>query len=154
MQNYCLKYAKQVEITKTNKKNLSFNSCKFLFVIFLVLLYILLLSFYRSFSIVLQSDAIFVLSGTKNDIAGQKTISRDISFLCHRVIALIKAQVCDKYIYIYTICGIVITVGRVLNGRPEHIIVKNQRVNSCDQTFYYCQFRATQIVRYSSDKIA
>ena len=58
------------------------------------------------------------------------------------------------YIYIYTICGIVITVGRVLNGRPEHIIVKNQRVNSCDQTFYYCQFRATQIVRYSSDKIA
>ena len=33
-------------------------------------------------------------------------------------------------------------------------IVKNQRVNSCDQTFYYCQFRATQIVRYSSDKIA
>ena len=37
--------------------------------------------------------------GTKNDITGQKTISRDISFLCHRVIALIKAQVCDKYIY-------------------------------------------------------
>ena len=58
------------------------------------------------------------------------------------------------HIYIYTICGIVITVGRVLNGRPEHITVKNQRVNSCDQTFYYCQFRATQIVRYSSDKIA
>ena len=28
-------------------------------------------------------------------------ISRDISFLCHRVIARIKAQVCDKYIYIY-----------------------------------------------------
>ena len=24
--------------------------------------------------------------GTKNDITGQKTISRDISFLCHRVI--------------------------------------------------------------------
>ena len=50
--------------------------------------------------------------GTKNDITGQKTISRDISFLCHRVIARIKAQVCDKYniytvnihIYIY-ICG-------------------------------------------------
>ena len=39
--------------------------------------------------------------GTKNDITGQKTISRDISFLCHRVIALIKAQVCDKYIYTY-----------------------------------------------------
>ena len=36
------------------------------------------------------------LSHTKNDIAGQKTISRDISFLCHRVIARIKAQVCDK----------------------------------------------------------
>ena len=36
--------------------------------------------------------------GTKNDITGQKTISRDILFLCHRVIALIKAQVCDKYI--------------------------------------------------------
>ena len=44
----------------------------------------------------LQSDAIFVLSGTKNDIAGQKTISREISFLYHRVIAQIKAQVCDK----------------------------------------------------------
>ena len=37
--------------------------------------------------------------GTKNDITGQKTISRDISFLCHRVIALIKAQVCDKASY-------------------------------------------------------
>ena len=37
--------------------------------------------------------------GTKNDITGQKTISRDISFLCHRVIALIKAQVCDKQLY-------------------------------------------------------
>ena len=61
---------------------------------------------------ILQSDAIFVLSGTKNDIAGQKTISRtkndftgqqtisrDISFLCHRIIALIKAQVCDKQFY-------------------------------------------------------
>ena len=54
----------------------------------------------------LQSDAIFVLRrdkkryrGTKNDITGQKTISRDISFLCHRVIALIKAQVCDKICY-------------------------------------------------------
>ena len=35
--------------------------------------------------------------GTKNDITGQKTISRDISFLYHRVIARIKAQVCDKY---------------------------------------------------------
>ena len=33
----------------------------------------------------------------------KKTISRDISFLCHRVIALIKAQVCDKYIYISSI---------------------------------------------------
>ena len=31
---------------------------------------------------------------------GQKTISRDISFLCHRVIALIKAQICDKYKYL------------------------------------------------------
>ena len=37
--------------------------------------------------------------GTKNDITGQKTISRDISFLCHRVIALIKAQVCDNKSY-------------------------------------------------------
>ena len=37
--------------------------------------------------------------GTKNDITGQKTISREISFLCHRVIALIKAQVCDKQLY-------------------------------------------------------
>ena len=92
MQNYCLKYAKQVEITKTNKKNLSLNSCKFLFVIFLVLI----VYFVVVFLLILQSDAIFVLSGTKNDITGQKTISRDISFLCHRVIALIKAQVCDK----------------------------------------------------------
>ena len=49
---------------------------------------------------ILQSDAIFVLSGTKNDITGQKTISRDISFLCHCVIAQMKAQVCDIYIYI------------------------------------------------------
>ena len=77
---------------KQTKNNLSFNSCKFLCVIFLVLFYIFIV-------ISLQSDAIFVLSGTKNDIAGQKTISRDISFLCHRVIARIKAQVCDKYIY-------------------------------------------------------
>ena len=30
-----------------------------------------------AFLSILQSDAIFVLSGTKNDIAGQKTISRD-----------------------------------------------------------------------------
>ena len=95
MQNYCLKYAKQVEATKTNQNNLFFNSCKFLSVIFLVLFYIFVVI---SLSI-LQSDAIFVLSGTKNDIAGQKTISRDISFLCHRVIALIKAQVCDKQLY-------------------------------------------------------
>ena len=36
----------------------------------------------------LQSDAIFVLSLTKNDIAEQKTISREISFLCHRAIAI------------------------------------------------------------------
>ena len=55
--------------------------------------------FYCYLSTVLQSDAIFVLNGIKNDIAGQKTISRDISFLCHRVIALIKAQVCDKIRY-------------------------------------------------------
>ena len=34
--------------------------------------------------------------GTKNDITGQKPISQDISFLCHRVIALIGAQVCDN----------------------------------------------------------
>ena len=39
--------------------------------------------------------------------------------------------------YIFTIGNTVITVGRVLNGRPEHIIVKFQRLNSCDQTFYY-----------------
>ena len=25
----------------------------------------------------------------------------------------------------------------MLNGRPEHIMVKFQRLNSCDQTFYY-----------------
>ena len=44
--------------------------------------------------------------GTKNDITGQKTISRDISFLCHRVIALIKAQVCDKTVYQHGKCFI------------------------------------------------
>ena len=33
------------------------------------------------------------------------------------------------------------------------MLKKNQRVDSCEQTFYYCQFRATQIERYSSDKI-
>ena len=38
--------------------------------------------------------------GTKNDITGQKTISRDISFLCHHVIAQIKSQECDKHKYI------------------------------------------------------
>ena len=37
--------------------------------------------------------------GTATNRAGQKTISVTISFLCHRVIALIKAQVCDNYIY-------------------------------------------------------
>ena len=43
--------------------------------------------------------------GTTTNRAGQKTISVTkaisvtISFLCHRVIALIKAQVCDKYIH-------------------------------------------------------
>ena len=68
MQNYCLKYAKQVEITKTNQKNnLSFNSCKFFSVIFLVLLCIFIVI---SLSI-LQSDAIFVL------ITGQGQIKRD-----------------------------------------------------------------------------
>ena len=37
------------------------------------------------------------ITGQKNDIAEQKkTLSRDISFLCHPVIAFIKAQVCDK----------------------------------------------------------
>ena len=101
MQNYCLKYAKLVEITKQTKNNLSFNSCKFLFVIFLVLLYILLLSFYDSIDPSVGRHLCFERDkkryrGTKNDITGQKTISRDISFLCHRVIALIKAQVCDK----------------------------------------------------------
>ena len=59
------------------KNPLSFNSCHFF----------LLFSLYY---------CVFLC-----DIAGRKTISRDISFLCHRVIALIKAQVCGKYIYIY-----------------------------------------------------
>ena len=65
MQNYCLKYAKQVEITKTNQNNnFCYSPCsiEYFIVVFLS---------------ILQSDAIFVLSGTKNDIAGQKTISRD-----------------------------------------------------------------------------
>ena len=95
MQNYCLKYAKQVEATKTNQNNLFFNSCKFLSVIFLVLFYIFVVI---SLSI-LQSDGIFVLSGTKNDIAGQKNdITGYIVFMspCYR---LIKAQVCDKQLY-------------------------------------------------------
>ena len=66
MQNYCLKYAKQVEITKTNQNNLSFSSCKFHSVIFLALLYMFIVIFLP----ILQSDALFVLSGTKNDITG------------------------------------------------------------------------------------
>ena len=86
-------YAKQV-LQKQTKNNLSFNRCKFLFVIFLV---------YCIFCCCLPIDPSVGrhlcferdkkrYRGTKNDI-----ISRDI---CHRVIALIKAQVCDKYIYI------------------------------------------------------
>ena len=92
IQDYCLEYAKQVKLQKQTKNNLPFNSCKFLCVIFLVLFYIFTVI---SLSI-LQLDAIFVLSGTKNDITGQKTISRDISFLCHHVITQIKAQVCGN----------------------------------------------------------
>ena len=38
--------------------------------------------------------------GTKNDITGQKAISMGISFLCHRLIAQIKAQVCDNILFI------------------------------------------------------
>ena len=34
-----------------------------------------------------------------SDISGQKTISQDISFLSHPVIALIKAQVCHEKHY-------------------------------------------------------
>ena len=91
MQNYCLKYAKQVEITKKKSEITHFLIAANFFLLFSLYYCI----FYCCLSI-LQSDAIFVLSGTKNDITGQKTISRDISFSCHRVIALIKAQVCDK----------------------------------------------------------
>ena len=40
------------------------------------------------------------ITGEKNDITGEKMISRDILFLCYRVIALIRAQVCDKLITI------------------------------------------------------
>ena len=101
MQNCFFKYAKQVEITKKPKNNLSFISCKFHSVIFLVLLYIYC---YLSIDPSVGSYLCFERDkkryrGTKNDITGQKTISRDISFLCHRVIALIKAQVCDNAFY-------------------------------------------------------
>ncbi len=41
------------------------------------------------------------ISGTKNDIRDRKRYQSDISFLCPPIINLIKAQVCDKYIYIY-----------------------------------------------------
>ena len=53
--------------------------------------------------------------GTKNDIAGQKTISRDISFLCHRVIARIKAQVCDNICYQSNVVILFITMLRFLS---------------------------------------
>ena len=108
MQNYCLKYAKQVEITKNKQK-----------ITYLLIAANFFLSFslyYCIFYCYLTIDHIIKLSaidpsvgrhlcferdkkryrGTKNDITGQKTISRDISFLCHRVIVLIKAQVCDN----------------------------------------------------------
>ena len=99
MQNYCLKYAKQVEITKKAKNNLSFNSCKFLSVIFpCIFVYFYC---YLSIDPLVGRHLCFERDkkryhGTKKDITGEKTISRDISFLYHRVIALIKAQVCDK----------------------------------------------------------
>ena len=102
MQNYCLKYAKQVEIT-TNKQKITYLSifANFFLLFFLYYFIFLLLSLYRSFS---RTPSLFcagqkTISRDKNDITGQKTISRDISFLCHRVIALIKAQVCDKQLY-------------------------------------------------------
>ncbi len=49
----------------------------------------------------LVSAILIVLSGTKNDIRDKKRYQGDISFLCPPIINLIKAQVCDKYIYIY-----------------------------------------------------
>ena len=49
---------------------------------------LLLLSLYRHFC---RTPSLFW--------AGQKTISRDISFLCHRIIALMNTQVCDKVNY-------------------------------------------------------
>ena len=55
----------------------------------------------------LHVDSISVLTagqkryhGTENNVAGQKSISRDVSFLCTLVIALIKALVCDKMFHI------------------------------------------------------
>ena len=44
----------------------------------------------------LVSAILNVLSGTKKRYPGQKTISGTISFLCPRIITLIKAQVCDN----------------------------------------------------------
>ncbi len=46
-----------------------------------------------------MSAILNVLRGTKNDIRVKKRHQGYISFLCPPVINLIKAQVCDKYIY-------------------------------------------------------
>ena len=40
------------------------------------------------------------ISGTKNDIRDKKRYQGDISFLCPPIINLIKAQVCDKRLYL------------------------------------------------------
>ena len=71
MQNYCLKYAKQVEATKTNQNNLFFNSCKFLSVIFLVLYFCCYLSIDPSVGrhLCFERDK-KRYRGTKNDITG------------------------------------------------------------------------------------
>ena len=48
-----------------------------------------------------MSAILNVLSGTKNDIRDKKRYQSDISFLCPPIINLIKAQVYDKYVYMY-----------------------------------------------------
>ena len=74
MQKHCKKYVKQLELCK-NKLRITY--------LFTVADTFLLLVFYHYifcfFTIDLLSDAIFVFA------AGQKTISRDMSFLCHPV---------------------------------------------------------------------
>ena len=96
MQNYCFKYAKHAGRNCKNKPKITYLLIAENFFLLFSLHYCI---FYCYLSIDPSVGRHLCFErGAKNDIAGQKTISRDISFLCHRVIALIKAQVCDNII--------------------------------------------------------